>query len=138
MGGVDTTSSYPGQDLGLPGAGRGSVAPMGVRVGAFLIDAFGSALIAWAFITRPELPQNWSLVVWAILTVVSVGLFGFTPGQAALGIRVATVGRGSGLVGLWAVPRTVLIAVVIPVFVVNKDGRGLHDRLCRTVVVRSR
>lgn len=135
---MNTAGTYPGQDLGLPRTGRGSVAPMGVRVGAWVIDAVLSAAIAWAFITRPALPENWSLAVWAVLTTVFVGLFGFTPGQAAVGIRVATVGRQSGLVGPWALPRTVLIAVIIPVFVVNQDGRGLHDRWCRTVVVRSR
>jgi uncharacterized RDD family membrane protein YckC len=128
--------SYPGSGLGLPKTGAGSAAGMGIRVGAFVIDLFVSGLIALLF-TRPDLPKNWSLLVWFLLTVVAVGLFGSTPGQVALGLRVAPVG-GHALVGLWSIPRTVLIFLVVPPLLTNVDGRGLHDRLCRTVVVRTR
>jgi uncharacterized RDD family membrane protein YckC len=41
-------------------------------------------------------------------------------------------------VGLWAVPRTILVGLLIPPLLQDADGRGLHDRLCRTVVVRAR
>ncbi len=40
------------------------------------------------------------LVIWLVLGVVVVRLFGFTPGQLALGLQVVTV-DGRGLVG-WA------------------------------------
>ena len=82
----------------------GSVASIGARIGAFVIDIVLSALVAW-LITAPEPPQNTSLLVWAVMTVVTVGLFGITPGQAALGIRVVPIGGGS-FVGAWAIPRT--------------------------------
>ena len=57
-----------------------------------------------------------------------------------LGIRVATLrpAGGSQRVGLWAVPRTILVGLLIPPLLQDADGRGLHDRLCRTVVVRAR
>lgn len=127
---------HPGARLGLPAAGVGAVVPFGPRLGAFFIDIVLSAAAAWA-VTAPEAPQNWSLAVWAVLTVVTVGVFGQSPGQAALGMRVVPV-DGRNLVGLWAVPRTVLIFLIVPPLVMNGDGRGLHDRLCRTVVIRSR
>ena len=127
---------YPGKRLGLPSSGVGSVASMGRRIAAFVIDITASALVAW-LITAPEPPQNMSLLVWALMTVVTVGLFGITPGQAVLGIRVVPIGGGS-LVGAWAIPRTVLVFLLIPPLLVNVDGRGLHDRLCRTVVLRTR
>ena len=130
-----TEGTYPGRALGLPEEGVGSVATMGAKVLAFVIDILLSALLAWVF-TAPEPPQNWSLVVWACMTVVAVGSFGFTPGQAALGVRVAPLGRS--IVGLWAVPRTVLVFLIVPPLLVNQDVRGLHDRWCRTVVVRMR
>ncbi len=129
-------ANYPGRRLGLPASGVGSVAPMGVRIAAFAVDLAVAFLVALAF-TRPELPKNWSLLVWAVITVVAVGLFGFTPGQALLGIRVAPLG-GRAVVGLWAIPRAVLTFVVVPVLLTDADGRGLHDRYCRTVVIRSR
>lgn len=133
-GGADQT--YPGKRLGLPAAGVGAVASMGARVGAFLIDIGLSALVAFGF-TAPDLPQNWSLLIWAGMTVLAVGVFGFTPGHAAMGIRVAPLG-GRSIVGLWAVPRTALVFLIVPPLIVDADGRGLHDRLCRTVVVRMR
>lgn len=109
---------------------------MGSRVLAFVIDlavSFGVALL----FTGPALPRNWSLVVWAAMTILTVGIFGFTPGQAALGIRVAPLGGGS-FVGVWALPRTVLTFLIVPPLMVDADGRGLHDRICRTVVIRYR
>jgi uncharacterized RDD family membrane protein YckC len=126
---------YPGSRLGLPASGVGSVATMGVRVGAFALDLLVSFLIALLF-TRPELPKNWSLLVWAVITVVGVGLFGSSPGQIICGLRVAPL--GGSLVGLWVLPRTVLTFLVVPVLITDADGRGLHDRWCRTVVVRTR
>jgi len=127
---------YPGRRLGLPASGIGSIAPMGVRVGAFSVDLLLSFLIALLF-TRPELPRNWSLLVWFLMTVFTVGLFGSSPGQALCGLRVAPL-HGQALVGVWAIPRTVLTFLIVPVLITDRDGRGLHDRLCRTVVIRSR
>lgn len=131
-----TEQSFPGKDLGLPSSGVGSVAGMGRRIGAFVIDIVLSALVAWIF-TAPAPPQNWSLLVWSVLTVVTVGLFGFSPGQAALGIRVVPMSGGS-FVGAWAVPRTALIFLIVPPLIVNTNGQGLHDRICRTIVLRMR
>ncbi len=126
---------YPGSRLALPASGVGSAAPMGLRVGAFAIDLLLSFLIALLF-TRPELPKNWSLLVWVVMTVLAVGLFGSTPGQVICGLRVAPLGRS--FVGLWALPRTALTFLIVPVLMTDVDGRGLHDRWCRTVVVRTR
>jgi uncharacterized RDD family membrane protein YckC len=71
------------------------------------------------------------------MTVVFVGLIGSTPGHAIVGVRVARV-DGRALVGLWAIPRAALTFVLIPTVIVDADGRGLHDRLCRTIVILSR
>ncbi len=127
---------YPGKGLGLPSAGVGAVASVGRRAAAFVIDIVVSALAAWA-ITAPDPPQNTSLLIWAAMTVVTVGLFGITPGQAAVGIRVVPMSGGS-FVGLWAIPRTLLIFVIVPPLLQDQNGRGLHDRLCRTIVLRLR
>jgi uncharacterized RDD family membrane protein YckC len=127
---------YPGQGLGLPSDGVGSVASFSRRIVAFLIDIMLSGLAAW-LITAPEPPQNLSLYIWAGMTVLTVGLFGITPGQAILGIRVVPM-SGGDFVGLWAIPRTLLVFLIVPPLLVNSDSRGLHDRLCRTVVLRLR
>jgi hypothetical protein len=77
------------------------------------------------------------LATWLVLGVVAVRLFQFTPGQFALGLRVASVDERRN-VGLGrAAARGVLIAVVIPALFVDVDGRGIQDRLTGTAVVRS-
>lgn len=109
---------------------------MGSRMGAFLIDVALSAAAAFT-VTWPHAPQNLSLAIWAGLTVLTVALFGATPGQWMLGIRVASV-RGAAFVGAWALPRTAAIFLVLPPLVSDADGRGWHDKLCHTIVLRSR
>ena len=36
-----------------------------------------------------------------------------------------------------AVVRTVLLCLLVPALLVDADGRGLHDRLTQTAVVRT-
>jgi uncharacterized RDD family membrane protein YckC len=124
-----------GASLGLPTEGPGSLAAFSTRVGAFFVDAIGSALVAGLF-TAPDLPGNWSLLVFGVLTVVSLVAFGQTPGMRLLGLRLAHPRAGERL-ALWrAVVRTGLLILLVPALVVDADGRGLHDRLTDTAVVR--
>lgn len=133
---MSTDQTYPGQRFGLPESGVGSAASMARRVGAFLIDIALCTLLALAF-TWPSPPENLSLYIWAGMTILAVGISGFTPGHAALGIRVAPIG-GATFVGAWAALRTALVFLLVPPLLTDADGRGLHDRLCRTVVIRMR
>jgi len=76
------------------------------------------------------------LVVWLVLGVLAVRLFSFTPGQFALGLRVASIDDRLH-VGLGrAATRGLLIALVVPALFVDVDGRGIQDRVTATAVVR--
>lgn len=124
-----------GAALGLPAEGPGSLATFGSRVGAFLVDAIASALVAGLF-TAPVLPGNWSLVAFGFITVATLVVFGQTPGMRLLGLRLAHPQAGQRL-ALWrAVVRTALLVLLVPALVVDTDGRGLHDRVTSTAVVR--
>lgn len=128
---------YPGQRLGLPAEGLGSVAGLGRRAVAFGFDLVLSALVA-ALFTAPNLPGNWSVLAWLVLTVIPTAVFGMTPGMVLFGLRVARLG-GATFVGVpRALLRTALLFFVVPAVVTNSDKRGLHDRAAGTVVVRSR
>ncbi|MFM9033906.1 MAG: RDD family protein [Mycobacterium sp.] len=131
---------YPGERLGLPAEGPGSLARVGRRSVALLADwlicyglaglglasgLFGSAFLATAV-----------LLVWFVLGVVSVRLFGFTPGQYVLGLRVASVDNRLHVGTGRAVARGLLIALVIPALLTDIDGRGLQDRLTATAVLK--
>ncbi|MGY2084420.1 RDD family protein [Blastococcus sp. SYSU DS0539] len=133
---VEQPSQAPdrGASLGLPAAGAGSLASFSRRAGGFVVDALGTALIGWAF-TAPDGPGNWSLVIFGVLTVVTLVLFGQTPGHRVFGMRLAHPRPGARL-ALWrAVVRTALLMLLVPALLVDADGRGLHDRLTGTAVV---
>jgi uncharacterized RDD family membrane protein YckC len=126
-----------GAALGLPAEGPGSLATFSSRVGAFVLDSLASALVAGLF-TAPRLPESWSLLAFAVITVVTLVLFGQTPGMRLVGLRLAHPRPGARL-ALWrAVVRTALLCLLVPALVVDRDGRGLHDRLTDTAVVRDR
>ncbi|MER5812069.1 RDD family protein [Streptomyces sp. NPDC002033] len=128
---------YPGQRLGLPRSGPGSVARFGRRLGAVAIDWIGCQLIAYGLITHGNMAAagNWTLALFVALAVLTVGTVGFTPGKRILGLRV--IGQDGGRLGVGrVVVRTLLLALVIPALVWDRDGRGLHDRLAGAVQVR--
>ncbi|AKN16818.1 hypothetical protein MHAE_00560 [Mycobacterium haemophilum DSM 44634] len=132
--------AHPGAALGLPEHGPGSLAPMGRRLVALSIDwliGYGLALLALGLgAISVEMLSTAVLVIWLVVGVVAVRLFGFTPGQLALGLQVAAVdGRVPVGVGR-LVARGLLIGMVIPPLFTDSDGRGLHDRVTGTAVVR--
>jgi uncharacterized RDD family membrane protein YckC len=123
--------AYPGEKFGLPEKGPGSVAGMGRRLGALLIDWAVCTLIALAAFHD----QYWTLVVFAAQDYLLTALTGLTLGKRLTGIRVARLdGRPVGF--LWALVRTVLLLTVIPPLVADRDLRGLHDRAANTIVIR--
>jgi hypothetical protein len=124
-----------GASLGLPAEGPGSLAGFQSRALAFLVDAIGSALVAGLF-TAPHLPGNWALAAFAAITVVTLVVFGQTPGMRLLGLRLAHPRPGQRLAVWRGVVRTALLCLLVPALVVDSDGRGLHDRLTDTAVVR--
>jgi hypothetical protein len=133
-------NDYPGQRLGLPQTGSRSLARMGRRIAALFIDwliAYGLAALAMSFgIGTMATLSTAVLLVWLLLGVVSVRLFGFTPGQYALGLLVVPI-DGRQHVGIGrALVRGVLIAVVIPPLITDTDMRGLQDKVTNTAVVR--
>jgi uncharacterized RDD family membrane protein YckC len=136
-------TGYPGEALGLPERGPGALARMGRRLAALVIDwlvAYGLAALGMTFgLFTPALLATAVMVVWLLIGAVAVWLFGFTPGQFTLGLMVVPIAAGAdrphvGLVR--ALIRGVMIALVIPALFIDEDGRGLHDQLTGTAVVR--
>ena len=124
-------ATYPGQGLGLPERGPGSVASMPRRILALFIDWLLSMLIAY-WLTHS---QYWTIAVFAIEVYVLTATTGFTVGKRLVGIR--TVRTNGGLVGFgWAAVRTAILLTAIPPLLTDRDLRGMHDRASDTVVVR--
>ena len=72
-----------------------------------------------------------------VLTILAVGFMGHSVGHLVLGMQVQTLdGRPIGFARAFV--RTVLLALVIPALIMDRDQRGLNDRLIGTVLVRIR
>ncbi|MEU8709062.1 RDD family protein [Streptomyces sp. NPDC048565] len=128
---------YRGQRLGLPQEGPGSVAPLGRRFGALFIDWALCMVIAYGLLARgdQQAAGNWALGVFLVMSLLTVGTVGSTPGKRILGLRL--VSEDGGRLGtVRVVLRTVLLLLVVPAIVWDRDSRGLHDRLARAVQVR--
>jgi uncharacterized RDD family membrane protein YckC len=140
----DTTPDYPGKRFGLPQEGPGSAAPMGRRLLALIIDWVLCELLVSA-VTRHSMTgvtdhayiatQNWTLLVCALEIYLLTAISGLTVGKRLLGIRAIRTSGGSPGFG-WAAVRTILLFLVIPPLIADRDLRGLHDRAADTIVVR--
>ncbi|MDX6199587.1 MAG: hypothetical protein QOJ79_2738 [Actinomycetota bacterium] len=126
---------WRGRRLGLPADGPGAVATFGRRLIAFVVDAVVCALVAGLW-TAPDAPGPWSFVPLAILYVGAVPLAGQTLGMRLLGVRMIALGAAR-VDPVRAAVRFVLLSLLIPALISDRDGRGLHDKAARTAVVRT-
>ena len=130
---------YLGERLGFPETGIGSVSRPGRRLIALTIDWFASLFIANAF--GSNLSSN--AHSWLVLNVFAVQILlltiftGSSFGQRILGIGVRRLDE-QRLDILGVVVRTLLLLLVIPAVVYDRDGRGLHDKAVGSVVLRIR
>jgi uncharacterized RDD family membrane protein YckC len=143
---VDDTPDYPGKRFGLPKDGPMSVASMGRRVVALVVDWVLCELIV-AAVTHHSLLSGasknghyfatlyWTLLVFGLEVWLLTAISGLTVGKRLLGIRVIRTNRGRPGFA-WALLRTVLLFFVVPPLLSDRDLRGLHDRATDTIVVR--
>ena len=122
---------WAGEFLGLPESGPASAASYPRRIGAIFIDWFVASGIAMLIE-----PGNswWVLVIFISMHFALLWLFGTTLGKRVFRIQVVQVG-GATIKLYQAAIRAVLLGLVIPVLVIDRDGRGLHDKLAGTVQI---
>jgi uncharacterized RDD family membrane protein YckC len=129
---------YPGQRLGLPETGPGSVASWGRRVGALLLDWFASSFVAYVIVnaTGSSLVQEWvTLLVFFVEVTLFTALVGGSFGQLAFRVGIVRL-DGRPLTIIDAMIRTLLICLVIPPVVFNPDRRGIHDLVVKSVALQ--
>ncbi|TDT95577.1 putative RDD family membrane protein YckC [Streptomyces sp. 846.5] len=134
---VDAEGEYRGRRLGLPEQGSGSLASTGRRLAAVVIDWWLCALISYGLVAHGNtvLANYWAMFVFFVMSLLTVGTIGSSPGKRLLGLRVVRVDGGRASLGQVAL-RTFLLLLVIPAVVWDRDGRGMHDRAVGTVEVR--
>ena len=132
--------SYAGLRLGLPERGRGAVAGWGRRILALFVDWFASILVAGAIVGPGVLSsRGWEawvpMLVFLVEASLLTALVGGSFGQLVLRIAVVRLDRKPVNL-LVALLRTLLICLVVPPVIYNRDRRGLHDLAAGTVTVR--
>lgn len=129
---------HPGQRLGRPERGPGSVARIPRRLLAFVLDwylCYGLCLI----LLGPM--EGWrslmAVVAFLVYQAVLVGAMGHTLGQWVCGMQVQTLG-GQPVGFRRAAVRALLVTLVVPVVLMDQDQRGLQDQANGSVLVRIR
>ncbi|MCD0481737.1 RDD family protein [Streptacidiphilus sp. ASG 303] len=128
---------YRGERLGLPEHGPGSIAPLGRRIGALLVDGWLCGLIAYGLITRGDAAQAnlWTTPLFLLMSTVLIGTAGSTLGKRLFGLRVVRLDGGRATL-VQAFGRSLLLVLLVPALVWDRDSRGLHDKALGTVEVR--
>ena len=132
-----TGQKWPGQRLGLPESGPRSIARVGRRIVAILIDWSIALLISWAFFRGEDDATNGfvTLGLFAAEQYLFLVLLGGSIGHLLHRVRVVPL-RG-GYLGVWRpFLRTVLLCLAIPAVIWDADQRGLHDKIAGTILVR--
>ena|SRR6185312_3647778 len=126
------TGEWPGKRLGLPRSGPRSIGRFGRRVAALLVDWLPVYLVSYAFFGG----DVWiTLGLFALLQYLFITLVSGSIGHLILGMRVVPV--TGGWVGFGRpLLRTLLLCIVIPAVIWDRDQRGMHDRFSGTVLVR--
>lgn len=130
---------YKGERLGMPETGPGSVASVGRRLAALTIDWLACLLIARLVFGRDggDVALE-TMGLFALMTIVLVSFAGASFGQRIMGLRVVSVPDGGAVPIPRVIVRTLLLCLVVPAVIWDRDQRGLHDRAARTVVVNAR
>jgi uncharacterized RDD family membrane protein YckC len=129
---------YPGERMGLPEEGSGAVAGYGRRLLALVVDwllaLLVTQLLSAALHWSPQTRSFTTLAVFGVMAWLLTAIFETTVGKRLAGLRVARL--DGGRVGfLWAFERAVLLVLLVPAVIWDRDHRGLHDRAANTVVL---
>lgn len=130
-------SKWPGERLGLPETGQLSIARIGRRIVAILID-WGIAMLLTLPYQQALASHVQSLVtlaIFALMQCLFIPTIGGSIGHRVMGLRIIKL--GGGWVGFWRpAVRTLLLVLVIPVLVWDSDQRAFHDKVAGTALVR--
>lgn len=132
-------SQAPGERLGLPADGPGSVATFGPRLAAFVVDSIVANLLAglpalfgWHY--GPG-TRNWVVFgMFLLQELVLDTVAGQTIGKRLLGLRLVRLDGGRPQ-PWWVLLRTVLLGLLVPALVWDRDRRGMHDRAAGTLLL---
>lgn len=110
------------------------------RIVALLVDGVFSQVIAMGLLGYRQgqggLGVFLPTLTFLVMHLLMVGTGGYTVGHRLLGMRLVRLDGG------WPGPmralgRTILLGLLIPALVSDRDQRGLHDQLVGTMLIRT-
>lgn len=130
---------WPGESIGLPESGRGSLASWKARITAIVLDWAACMILAVTFFGAGVLlERGWRsfmiLTIFFAESSVLSALTGGSFGQLIARIAVARTDR-QPLGFPRAIARAFLVCLALPAMVVGAHRRGLHDLAVGTVVI---
>ena len=108
------------------------VASLKRRFGALMLDWLLCLLVAGLW-ERP--PQYWPPVILIVEYGFFLGLFSQTPGMRLAKIACVSTADGRPIGVLRALLRGALLAVLVAALIMDRQQRGLHDRIVGSVMV---
>jgi uncharacterized RDD family membrane protein YckC len=117
------------------------LASPGIRLAAFVVDSIVANLLAglpYLFGVSYNAGERGYAVYAAFLLqeFVLVSVTGASIGKHLCGIRVVRAADGGRLAWPWVLARTVLLGLLVPPLIWDRDGRGLHDRAAGSLTLR--
>lgn len=110
------------------------MATIGRRIPALIVDWLVATGISWMFFNNHELV---TLGIFALEQFLLVSTLGYSIGHWIFGIKVRPEESGRTYVGfLRGALRSVMICLVLPPVIWDENGRGMHDRIAKTILVR--
>jgi uncharacterized RDD family membrane protein YckC len=118
----------------------GSVVPWPVadlrrRFGALMIDWLLCLLVARLL---GPFPNNWAPFVLIVEYAFFIGLFGQTPGMRLMRVAAVSIADGRPIGIPRAFVRGVLLALLVPALIMDRQRRGWHDRAAGSIVIATK
>jgi uncharacterized RDD family membrane protein YckC len=112
----------------------------GKRILALIFDWGAAILVVQVIPNGPDYGTQSNSLLTLIVFATEVTLFtwmmGSSFGQRIVGLRVIDFYSDSNPTFVQSVFRTFLIVVLVPPLLADAEGRGLHDRLAKTKIIK--
>ena len=112
----------------------------GKRILALIFDWASAILVVQVIPNGPDYGTQSNSLLTLLIFAIEVALFtwmmGSSFGQRIVGIRVRDFSTDKNPTLLQSLFRTLLIVVLIPPLLADSEGRGLHDRLAKTKIIK--
>ena len=112
----------------------------GKRILALIFDWGAAILVVQVIPNGPDYGTQSNSLLTLIVFATEVTLFtwmmGSSFGQRIVGLRVIDFYSDSNPTFVQSLFRTLLIVVLVPPLLADAEGRGLHDRLAKTKIIK--